>query len=75
MLVSVDFKFIDEDESGVAYCGVPCRHVAVGQCLDFYIACLYRGKINVVFVYSVFILCCQVGVCPVENVGEVLAVV
>ena len=73
--VLVDLQLVDKDESGVSLTTMPVGHVAVRECLYLYVACLYRLELNLVLLYLVLVLGCEVGVCLVEHVGEVLTVV
>ena len=73
--MSVDFQLINKNECGVPHCWVPCRHVAVRQCLYLYIACLDWLELYLVAVDIVLIFSCKVGVCLVEDVGKILAVI
>ena len=75
LCLSVDLQLVNEDECWVALAAVPLRHVAVGQRLDLHVTCLYWLELYLVLVDLVLVLGCEVGVCLVEHVGEVLTVI
>ena len=68
-------QLIYKDECKHACCWMPCWHVAIGKCHDFYIACLDWIKCDLVMINLVLIFCGQVGIYLVIYLCEVFSIV